>query len=174
MTAAGPAAASPAMRTIATEIHIAQGIENVWAVLVDFATYGEWNPYIVHIDGEARSGSVIAVHAVRSERQVALVQKIDLVSVDPYAMRWQGGLSDRSEFAGDHWFVLESAGPGETLFRHYEHFSGSRVPQFTLADELAVLRSFERFNRALKARCDGGRAWNRQLEERVECSFIKD
>jgi len=103
MRTVGPAATSPATRTISTEIHIAQGIENVWAVLVDFAGYGQWNPYIVRIDGEATAGAAITIHAARTDAQAALAQNIDLVSVAPYTMRWQGGLPDRREFAGDHW-----------------------------------------------------------------------
>lgn len=174
MTPARASPVDPEARTIATEILIVREMVDVWAVLVDFAAYGQWNRYIVRIDGEARSGSTIMVHAVRSGTQAAGVQEIDLVSVVPYTMRWQGGLPDRSEFAGDHWFVLESAGPGETRFKHYEHFTGARVPQFGAGDETAVVRNFERFNRALKARCEGGHASNRQYEERVECSFIKD
>lgn len=174
MTPARANPADPAARTIATEIFIAREMADVWAVLVDFAAYGQWNPYIVRIDGEAKAGAVITVHAARSGTQSALVQNIDLVAIAPYAMRWQGGLPDRSEFAGDHWFVLESVGPGETRFKHYEHFTGTRVPQFGAGDETTVARNFERFNRAMKARCEGGQAWNRQCEERVECSFIKD
>lgn len=174
MTPARANPVDPEARTIATEILIAREMVDVWAVLVDFAAYGQWNPYIVRIDGEARAGSTITVHATRSDPQTPRVQEIDLVSVAPYAMRWQGGLPDRSEFAGDHWFALESAGPGETRFKHYEHFTGARVPQFGAGDEMAVARNFERFNRALKARCEGGQASNRQCEERVECSFIKD
>lgn len=166
--------ADPAARRIATEICIAQDVKHVWAVLVDFAAYGQWNPYIVRIDGEARSGSVITVHAVRSETQTPQAQEIDLVSVAPYTMRWQGGFPDRSEFAGDHWFMLEPAGPREARFKHFEHFSGARVPHFGPADEMAVVRNFERFNQALKARCEGGRTSSRQSEEGIECSFIKD
>ncbi len=170
MTIAGPAAAGLTVRTIATEISIARDITDVWAVLVDFAAYGQWNPYIVRIVGEGRVGSTITVHAVRNEKQPALAQEIDLVSIAPYAMRWQGGLPDRSEFAGDHWFVLEPTAPGETRFKHYEHFSGSRVAQFGAEHEVAVAKNFQRFNRALKARCEGGRTAARQGEEREKCS----
>lgn len=164
----------PPVRTVRTEILIARKVADVWAVLVDFAAYGQWNPYIVRIGGAAKARTAITVHAARSGTQGALVQNIDLVSIAPYTMRWQGGLPDRSEFAGDHWFVLEPGGPNETRFKHYEHFTGTRVPQFGAGDEMAVASNFERFNRALKARCESGQARNRQSEERVECNFIKD
>lgn len=161
MTPASAIPTDPAARTIATEIFIARGIAEVWAVLVDFAAYGRWNPYIIRIDGEAKAGTVITVHAARGEMQPALAQNIDLVSIASYTMRWQGGLPDRREFAGDHWFVLEPAGPDETRFKHYEHFTGSHVPKFGQEDEAAVAANFERFNRALKARCESGRTANR-------------
>lgn len=170
MTTAGPAAAGFGVRTIATEISIARDMAGVWAVLVDFAAYGQWNPYIVRIDGEGRAGSTITVHVVRNETQPALAQEIDLVSIAPYSMRWQGGLPDRGEFAGDHWFVLEPAAPGETLFKHFENFSGWRVPQFGAEHEMAVVKNFQRFNLALKARCEGKRTAAHQGEERDKCS----
>ena len=173
MTPFGPDLADPAARKIATEICIARDIEHVWAVLIGFANYEHWNPYIVRIDGEAKAGSRIAVHSMRSTAQPPLVQWIDIVSVAPFTMRWQGGLPDRGEFAGDHWFELERAGHRETRFSHYEHFSGSRMPEFIALHEMAVAENFDRFNLALKARCESGQA-ERFEGERIECNIIAD
>lgn len=154
MTSAGPAPAGPATATIATEIAIAREIGEVWRTLLDFPAYGEWNPYMVRIDGEARAGTVIEVHTLKHGTSAPLVQKIELVSVEPHAMRWQGGLPDRRAFAGDHWFALSATGPSESLFRHYEHFTGTRLAEFLAGYEKTVTRNFHLFNEALKARCE--------------------
>ena len=39
------------MREIKTEILIKAPIEKIWAVLVDFSNYSEWNPFIRKIEG---------------------------------------------------------------------------------------------------------------------------
>lgn len=144
-------------KTIATEIRIACEVERVWAVLTDFAAYARWNPYLVCVEGEARAGAILSVHALGDGATATVAQRIDVVSAAPYCMRWQGGAADRAEFAGDHWFELESAGPLETLFKHYEHFTGARIVEFGPQHEVRVTRNFQRFNEALKAHCEGQR-----------------
>lgn len=139
---------------IATDISIVSPIERVWSVLTSFSTYGSWNPYMIRIEGEAKSGVKIAVHLASDQGRAPLVQSIDVVAVAPYYMRWQGGLPDRSEFAGDHWFELIARDRAEILFRHYEYFSGSRLPEFLAVHAQAAAENFRRFNRALKACCE--------------------
>lgn len=153
MTAVPAPAAT--IRTIATEIDIARDIERVWAVLTDYADYVNWNPYLVRIEGEARAGTTIVVHALGDGAAAPVLQRIEVVGVAPYAMRWRAGAADRSELAFDHWFELEPAGPHDTVFKHYEHFSGSRLIEFGPQHEALVGANFLRFNEALKARCEG-------------------
>lgn len=144
-----------AVRTVATEIRIERAIEHVWAVLTDYAGYAHWNPYLVRIEGEARAGAIIQVHALSGGATAPVVQRIEVVSVAPHAMRWQAGTTDRAELACDHWFELESLGPRDTLLKHYEHFSGSRLAEFGPQHEATIGANFLRFNEALKARCEG-------------------
>jgi hypothetical protein len=139
---------------ISTEIQIECDIERAWVILTDFAGYRTWNPYIVRIDGEPQAGSAISVHLSQGNGRQLIVQPIELISVSPFTMRWQGGLPDRSKFAGDHWFELSSPYPGETLLRHFEYFTGSRLAEFLKTHAQVVEDNFNRFNRALKSRCE--------------------
>ena len=45
------------MHRITTEIDIAAPAREVWAVLMDFASYGEWNPFIIGLEGRPEAGA---------------------------------------------------------------------------------------------------------------------
>jgi carbon monoxide dehydrogenase subunit G len=45
------------MGTYRTDFEIDASDEAVWAVLVDFESYGDWNPSLPSISGELREGS---------------------------------------------------------------------------------------------------------------------
>lgn len=138
--------------TIETEIEIAAAPEVVWKALTDYAGYGEWNPYLIRIEGELLAGSTIIVHSKPAPDRDVMVQPVDVVFLEaPRAMRWEGGMPDREQFKGDHWWVLEVLDEGSTRLRHFEHFSGALAPQILTAYGEAIRANFIRFNEALKA-----------------------
>jgi hypothetical protein len=139
--------------TIDTRVSIDASIERVWRILTDFRAYPDWNPYLVRVDGEAAAGAVLAVHAVNAPGKPAMAQTAAIVEIAPYAMRWSGGLPDRSQFRGDHWFVL-TVMPGHTELHHFEHFSGSLAPDILARHGASIEANFERFNAALKIRAE--------------------
>ena len=143
-------------RSVTTQILIARPIEDIWAALVDLGRYRDWNPYITRIEGAAFAGNTIEVHTRPGDDGAVRVSQVNVISVAPFCMRWQGGAADRSEFMCDHFFELESLAKDETLLRHYEHFSGTRLSEFGPAHEARVRKNFEQFNEALKAHCE---AW---------------
>jgi hypothetical protein len=80
-----------------------------------------------------------------------MVQAVDVLSVDrPSTMRWEGGLPDRAQFKGDHWWVLEVESPSLTRVRHFEHFSGTLAGPILASHGGTIRANFDRFNRALK------------------------
>lgn len=137
-----------------TQIAIARPIETVWKALVDLERYCDWNPYMSRIDGKAVPGATIEVHTRSDEADAPPASYVVVVSASPYCMHWQGGAEDRSEFMGDHFFELVETGNFDTLLRHFELFSGTRLNEFGPAHEAAVQRNFERFNTGLKAFCE--------------------
>jgi hypothetical protein len=136
------------MIQIETEIMIGAPITRVWAILIDFANYSQWNPYLIRIDGEAYAGTTIIVHSVISPGTAPMIGPVQVISVEPYTMRWEGGLPDRGQFKGDHWFVLVQRG-GMTHLHHFEYFSGSRSDAILSAHGDMIRANFTRFNEAL-------------------------
>ena len=139
--------------TIETAIHIAAPAAQVMQVLTDFGAYTDWNTYLVRVDGLPVPGSQIVVHAAMPGRPDPLVQTVDVVEVSALAMRWAGGLADRSQFAGDHWLVVEHDGQA-TRFLHFEHFSGALAPAILAEHGETIRDNFIRFNEALKRRTE--------------------
>ena len=45
------------MKEIQTEIEINASAEKVWRVLIDFAAYSEWNPFVRRVEGEVSVGA---------------------------------------------------------------------------------------------------------------------
>jgi hypothetical protein len=141
------------MTRIETSIVIESAVDTVWSVLIDYAAYGEWNPYVIQIEGSAEAGSLITVHSVPVAGADPMVAPVSVVSVAPYTMRWEGGLPDRTLFKGDHWFVLARDGD-MTRLDHYEDFSGTLASGILNAHGEVIRGNFVRFNEALKARAE--------------------
>ncbi|QMW22798.1 SRPBCC domain-containing protein [Sandaracinobacteroides saxicola] len=139
--------------TIATEVEIAATPERVWAILTDFAAYPQWNPYIVAIEGDATPGTVMQVHSVPLPGAPEMVAPVLMVSADFPLMCWEGGLADRGQFRGDHRWRLEAIAGG-TRVAHVEDFSGTLAPDILARHGDTVRAAFERFDAALKTRCE--------------------
>jgi hypothetical protein len=138
---------------IATTKQIAAPAAHIWVLLTDFAGYGDWNPYIVRVDGAAQAPSQLTVHAVMRPGDPPLVQAVELVALAPFTMHWRGGMADRNRFVGNHFFALMPEADG-TRLDHFEDFGGS-VAAKILTDHGDMIRgNFERFNAALKARAE--------------------
>ena len=76
------------------------------------------------------------------------------MTVDADGMRWQGGLPDRAQFKGDHFFALEALGPARTRLHHYETFTGTLVGDIIVPREAEIRDNFERMNAGLRAFCE--------------------
>jgi hypothetical protein len=141
------------MITLETTIDILAPIDVVWSILIDFPQYEIWNPYIVKIEGEAVAGAVIRVHSL--PKADADIQKapVQVVALEPYSMRWEGGLPDRDKFKGDHWFVLEAC-DGGTCLQHFEHFSGELAQTILNRHGALIRENFNIFNKAVKAQAE--------------------
>jgi hypothetical protein len=148
------------VRELAEEIEIAAPPEVVWAHLVDFASYGEWNPFIASIEGEARPGAHLKVKLqLRSGRPITM--RPQLTEADhERRLRWLGhlglpGLFDvPGLFDGEHSFELTPNG-GTTHFRQHERFTGLLVPLVWRFVAPPTREGFRSSNQALKLRAEG-------------------
>ena len=109
------------MKEYTTSRHIAAPPARVWAVLVDAARYGDWNPEIVAIDGNIGPGQRITAHVRLGSGKV---QKVGLrvTALDaPHLMEWTGGLPF-GLFVGRRTFTVDSAASGCEFRLHLEMF----------------------------------------------------
>ncbi|MFN3625057.1 MAG: SRPBCC family protein [Hyphomicrobium sp.] len=141
-------------RTIMTSTAIAAPAARVWDVLMDFARYPEWNPFVRSIKGTARVGETLEVVIQPPGRKPGTFRPV-VIEVQPErSFVWRGSLPIPGLFAGEHRFTLEYAAGG-TLFHQSEGFSGLLVP-FVGSILDATEAGFQNMNAALKTRAEAG------------------
>lgn len=141
------------MKNISTEIIIEASPANVWAQLMDFDSYPDWNPFI-HITGKAAVGTSLK-NTIYLEGQKPQVFKPTVLVVKPqHELRWLGSLFVKGLFDGEHYFLLEETEEGFTRFTHGENFTGilSGVILKMIREQTKV--GFGKMNEALKARVE--------------------
>ncbi len=141
------------MREISSEIEIQAKPSKVWQILVDFASYPEWNPFVRKIEGELAVGSTLEVTIQVPNRDIITVKPV-IVKVNPNEeFRWKSKMWARFLFTGEHYFILEPIGEESTKFIQGEKFTGFLVPFLAKPSNEAPL-GFIEFNRAIKERSE--------------------
>jgi len=142
---------------IDTEIEISASPEQVWSVLVDFARYGEWNPFIRSVAGALEEGARLTAR-IEPPNGRGMTFRPSVTALNPgRELRWLGHLGMPGVFDGEHQFVLEPLAGGHTKLRHAESFRGVLVPMFTKSLDTNTRAGFEAMNQALKARVEASR-----------------
>lgn len=143
---------------IRTEVEISATPAEVWRVLLDFPRYPEWNPFIVELDGEARSGATLALVLSLPDSNRERPLRARLLKCEPeHELRWLGHTWMKGLFDGEHFFRLEPRGEGRTRVVQGEDFSGILL-RFLLPRVTEAARGFVYMNQALKRRVEGGPA----------------
>ncbi|MEM1270336.1 MAG: SRPBCC domain-containing protein [Bacteroidota bacterium] len=140
--------------TLSTYIDIDAPTDQVWAALMDFESYPQWNPFIREIRGEARRGARLFVRLGPAGKS-PMTFKPAVTSVEPNRkFAWLGTLVAGWLFSGEHTFELEPLGSGSTRFHHRETFSGLLLPLLRNSLDTDTRAGFEQMNEALKARVE--------------------
>jgi hypothetical protein len=143
------------MREIRDEIEIDAPPDRVWAVLTDFDSYVEWNPFVKRISGGVETGAKLEVRiAPPGKREMGF--KPSVIAAEPRReLAWLGRLLAPGIFDGEHHFELEELGGGRTRFVQREVFRGILTPVLgrTLRN---TLEGFRQMNQALKRRVETG------------------
>jgi hypothetical protein len=142
------------VHTIDTGVTIRAAPSEVWAVLVDFDRYAEWNPFILRAEGNAVEGNVLKLH-IRPPGGNGMDHQPTLLIAEPTRhLCWLGTAFLPWLFAARHEFIVETIDEG-TRLRHREVFTGLLIPflQQTLRRTEA---GFEMLNQALKERVETG------------------
>lgn len=123
--------------------------ERVWEVLLDGASYPQWDSGVDKVDGAIVDGGKIKVHAAVSPGRAFPVK----VAIDRSAglMTWSGGMPF-GLFKGVRSFRMSGDGSG-TAFSMREEFSGPLLGMiWKKMPDLGP--SFDQFARGLKARAE--------------------
>ncbi len=132
------------------QIDIAASPAEVWSVLMDFGSYGRWNPFITRIEGTADVGDRLLVRLQPpGGRGITMHPKV--TDHDPdRTFAWLGVLGVPHLFDGAHRFELVpiDAGRGTRLVQS-ERFRGALVRPLRRSLLPRTLRGFEAMNRAL-------------------------
>ncbi len=138
--------------SIRTSIEIDAPREEVYAVLADFDSYPEWNPYHKKIEGDFKVGSEMTIYVSRPDNKE--------VKVPPHMIRikaneeisWGGGI--KGIFYGEHTFLLQTQANGKTLLKQNEDFSGLAVGFADLPPDV-IAEGYQKMNMALKNKLEG-------------------
>ncbi|MFC9437196.1 SRPBCC family protein [Nocardia sp. NPDC057030] len=141
------------VRHIDTRIDVAVPPERVWAVLIDFAAYPEWNPFFVAVDGVAEPGAELSLHTKFSARRAPRIFSVTVYVVEaPRTLLWGGGFAIPRLADGRHGFDLSPDGDG-TDVRHHEQLSGLIIP-FAGKQLTDLEQRYRELNQALKERAE--------------------
>src|SRR5215218_4856074 len=137
------------MKELHSQIGIDASSERVWAILTDFASYPQWNPFIRRISGELKVGERLDVR-LEPPGGRGITLRPTVLSAEPNRqLRWLGHLLVPGLFDGEHTLSTEPLGETRVRFVQHEVFKGVLVP--LVARSLAnTLRGFEEMNKALK------------------------
>ena len=145
------------------EIEIDAPLDSVWAVMLDTAIYGEWNPFVFRADcpSPPQPGDPIRLHvefgdgkrAVSRER-ISVVEgprDVDGVRRATLAYVYEGLPARLRLVRGTRFQRLSQVAGGPTRYETVEEFSGPLVP---LAGPDRVEEGFRRHAAALKVRAE--------------------
>jgi hypothetical protein len=126
--------------------------ETVWTRLTDAASYPQWNPTVVKIDGTIALGQKIKLVSTLDPKRTFSLKVAELDA--PRLMVWSSGMP-LGLFTGRRTFTLAPGVDGGTDFAMEEVFSGPMAPMITKAIP-DMTESFAQFAAALKAAAEAG------------------
>lgn len=137
------------MRTIHTEIGVLAPAALVWELVIDFAGWSRWNPFL-RVKGEPLVGERLEVTITPpGKRQVKMNPRV--VRLDQgREMRWLGRALIPGIFDGEHGFRVVPEDAGRSRFEQFEAFSGLLAPILVPRIGKATETGFVAMNRSLK------------------------
>lgn len=140
------------MRLVRADRFIDAPPATVWATILDFRAYPEWNSFIVFIGGEARAGSQLTVRVQPPGRRAMTFKPVVKVAEPERELAWLGRFIVPGLLDGEHHLRMERSNGG-CVFVQEESFRGALTPLYRERFE-AMRRGFEEMNDALKSRVE--------------------
>src|SRR5512135_3064188 len=124
----------------------------VWQEFSDFASYPDWNPFLVHQDGNPAVGSEIRIDVRSESGRTRELHPVVRTLEKERVLEWESITYLPLIFTERYRFELKPVpGKESTLFIQTESFRGILVPLFQFAP---LLKSSLRMNDALKSRAE--------------------
>lgn len=142
------------MRQLSTTVEINSSPEVVWEILMDFAAYPDWNPFVREISGIPSEGERLAVRLENPGGKVMAFTPIVTEAIPHRAFSWLGKLGFKGVFDGHHHFTLEAVEGTGVRLTQSEDFSGVLVPLFWGTVTKKTQPGFDAMNAALKERAE--------------------
>jgi hypothetical protein len=122
-------------------------------VLIDFASYPAWNPFLKRVEGTAKPGAKLRVYYEPPGKPRMSFRPTIFELVRQRELRWRTSLVMSSLLEGEHGFHLEDKGRTCKL-HHTERFSGLLLPLFGTGLFEMTRTGFEATNAALRSRAE--------------------
>jgi len=142
------------MHQIITDIQIEAEPVAIWAILMDFASYPDWNPFIRRIEGSPEKGGRLTIEVQPPDARARTFHPAVIECIENRELRWLGRVALGGLFDGEHFFRLEALAPGSARFIHGERFTGLLVPFSRRFLDESVRAGFLEMNQALKSRAE--------------------
>ncbi|MFC2165219.1 SRPBCC family protein [Acidobacteriota bacterium] len=142
------------MKELYSVIEIDAPANKVWAILTDFSSYPDWNPFIRKIKGEIEEGQKIEAF-LQPPGSKGMSFSPRILKVEPNReFRWLGRLILPKLFDGEHIFELKELENSKTLFVQREKFRGLLAPMIMKSLGDKTQKGFDEMNKALKERAE--------------------
>lgn len=142
------------MKEVRSEIEINSYPESVWRILIDFAAYDQWNPFINKIIGAPTEGSKIDLYIeTPSGKNRKYSPRITRVE-EGRELRWFGKSSLPGFLNAEHIFIIEELQPERIRFIQRELFDGLLTRVFGKGVDTDIRQGFQDMNDALKKRAE--------------------
>jgi hypothetical protein len=141
------------VKRIERSVEIDAPSRDVWEVLVDFARYPEWNPFVRSVSGEAVRGARLRVELSPPGGRGMKFRPRVLAAIPGRELRWIGRFLVPGLFDGEHSFVIEPLDQRRCRLIQGETFRGLFVVLLGKGLE-ATADGFDQMNQALKTRAE--------------------
>jgi hypothetical protein len=142
------------VKEVRSEIEINSYPESVWRILIDFAAYDQWNPFINKIIGPPTEGSKIDIYietpSGKNRKYSPRITKVE----EGRELRWFGKSSLPGFLNAEHIFTIEELQPERVRFIQSELFDGLLTRVFGKGVDTDIRQGFQDMNDALKKRAE--------------------
>ena len=138
---------------IETSIDIDAPAATVWAALVDFARYPEWNPLTVKVVGEPRVGEAVRLTVQLGGQRMKRTHAVS--RADGTALCWTILGGPAWLIRGERCQTVRDLGEGRSRYANREVVQGAAGPFVALVFGGAIRRALEATGAALRARVEG-------------------